>query len=238
MIEYLRGNILCRQTNGVILDVSGVGYGLDTPLNTLCELPEEGKEVSLWVFTRVREDALKLYGFLTPSERQTFSVLLQISGVGPKVALAIMSTLTVETLKHAIETAVPEVLEVVPGIGRRTAEKILLELKTKSDKLASPVSQKGATSSGKPLTGGAQNKDLFAAQQEQDTLLFADLKSALMNLGFKEKDVTRVVQIVFSENSERDFSILMKKTLLELRSHKSPSKTKASSKNEILERIF
>src|SRR3989338_5433184 len=117
MIEFLQGIVTRRLPTGVILNVQGVGYGVDLPLPTLCALPEEGKPCSLWIYTRVREDAIKLFGFSTFEDRQAFSVLLNVSGVGPKVALAILSTLSIAQLKSAVETRQTHVLETVPGIG-------------------------------------------------------------------------------------------------------------------------
>lgn len=205
MIEFLRGKILKKMPVGVVLDVNGVGYGVDMPVSDLCELGSEGSECEVWVFTRVREDALKLYGFLQTKSRRAFEILLAVNGVGPKVALAILSTLTVEQLHGSIGEQSTAALETVPGIGRRTAEKILLELKNRLTHLRSSEAN---ISEGFALTGGVESQGGGEA--------FGDVMSALENLGFKRKDYTRVLASLLKSHPDRNFEVLIRLALAEL----------------------
>ncbi|MCX6116907.1 MAG: Holliday junction branch migration protein RuvA, partial [Proteobacteria bacterium] len=136
MIEYLSGIVLTRLPHSIIIDVNGVGYGLEMPLSSLCEVPTPGNKIAVWVETYVREDALKLYGFLNFEDRQVFGMLRSVSGIGPKIALAILSTFDAKTLRKVVLSNHVDSLESVPGIGRRTAEKLMLELKPKMEKLS------------------------------------------------------------------------------------------------------
>lgn len=214
MIEKLTGTYVARLPAGIILDVNGVGYGVDMPLSALCDIPPVGNRVGLWVHTHVREDAIKLFGFLNYEDRQAFGVLLTVSGVGPKVALAILSTLSVATLKQAVLQENFALLEAVPGIGHRSAEKIIVELKSKVSKfqLSHPATIDGA----KRLAG--EPFDEFSAGSI--TSIFHDVKSALENLGFKEKEVAATLAKLTSADQateKLDFSELLRNALLELR---------------------
>jgi len=239
MIEFLSGKIKCLLPSSVIVDVNGIGYGVDLPLTAICEMPSLGSKIDLWIFTRVREDSLKLYGFLTQAERHTFEVLINISGVGPKVALAIMSTLNVSTLKHAVEMAEPEILQVVPGIGKRTAEKILLELKTKIDKLVAPSNESISSALSLNLKDGAE-KSIDSIELAEVLSIKADLNSALGNLGFKEKDIKQAIKSALSEVSGGDFSQYLKTTLHFLRGGgaNGAGKSGSKAKTELLDSLF
>src|SRR6186713_3634898 len=138
MIAFLRGRVLDKQPNRIILDVSGVGYDVQIPLSTFYEVGEEGTEVSLRIYTHVREDALQLYGFLTDLERQVFERLIGISGIGPKLAVAVLSGMDTRELIVAVQRADVARLTGIPGIGKKTAERIVLELKDRVSQLAVP----------------------------------------------------------------------------------------------------
>ena len=127
MIEKLRGQYVASLPKGIVIDVNGVGYGLEVPLSTHSNLPEVGQNVDLWVHTYVREDAIRLYGFQHYVDRVAFEILIGLNGVGPKVALAILSTLTVDQLRKAILLERMDLLQNVPGIDKRLAEKIFVE---------------------------------------------------------------------------------------------------------------
>ena len=124
MIEYISGKVLCRTPTSLVIDVQGVGYGVEMPLSALCEVPPRGEIISLWIDTYVREDALRLFGFLSLEDRQTFIMLRSVSGIGPKIALAILSTFDATSLRQVVLQNKASLLESVPGIGRRTAEKV------------------------------------------------------------------------------------------------------------------
>jgi Holliday junction DNA helicase RuvA len=147
MISRIRGMLLTREPERVeIMTAGGVGYELEIPLSVFEKLPRKGQDVELLAFQVVREDDLMLFGFLQPSERQLFSRLLGASGVGPRLALAMMSTLTPTVLVRAIQDRELATLVQVPGVGKKTAERIALELGDKLEDLALPAgpSVKGA----------------------------------------------------------------------------------------------
>jgi Holliday junction DNA helicase RuvA len=130
MIARLRGRVVARRLDGVVLDVGGVGYLLQTTLRALRKA-QGGEEVTLDTYLHVREDALQLYGFAEPAERELFELLLSVSGVGPKVALAILSSSTPADLRRAIALEDTTRFLAIPGIGKKTAQRVVLELKEK-----------------------------------------------------------------------------------------------------------
>ena len=226
MFHYLSGILKHKGPGDIILDVQGVGYGISTDLATLAKLPELGKTCELWIHTKVREDSIQLYGFETLESRKTFETLIQINGVGPKVALAILSTLTLTSLQEAVEQKQSDILQHVPGIGKRTADKILLELQNKIDKLG-------------PTLNHAHHSRLFAPKktlldtQNEDQLkklklYMLDLKSALENLGFKEKELNPILQKIKKDYCGESFSELLQIALKTLGNKASFQKEKAS----------
>jgi Holliday junction DNA helicase RuvA len=136
MIARLEGRLAEKSPEALVLDVGGVGYDVRVPLSTFFELPDEGKTIRLRVHTYVREAALVLYGFLTEQERSAFGLLLGANGVGPRLALAILSGLSVARLAAAVKQNDVAALVGIPGVGRKTAERILIELTDKIDRLA------------------------------------------------------------------------------------------------------
>lgn len=136
MIEFLRGTILHRDEEHVVIDAGGVGYGLDVPATTAGSIGKAGDETEVWVYTHVSEDAIRLYGFQHRSEREVFEVFLGISGVGPRLALAILSTFSTPDLIQIVLTGDARSLKSVPGVGLKKAEKLLLELKGRVDRLS------------------------------------------------------------------------------------------------------
>jgi Holliday junction DNA helicase RuvA len=165
MIAFLHGRIHDKQPNRVIVDVSGVGYDVHVPLSTFYGLGDAGAEVSLLLHTHVREDALQLYGFLTLLERQVFERLIAISGIGPKLAIVVLSGMETRELMAAVQRADVARLTTIPGIGKKTAERIVLELKDRLSQLAVPAAAGSA-----PISSSGDQ-------------LRADLLSALLNLG-------------------------------------------------------
>ncbi|MEW6001504.1 MAG: Holliday junction branch migration protein RuvA [Nitrospirota bacterium] len=157
MIGSLRGKLINKNPDHIIVEVGGVGYQVNVPLNTLSVFPEEGNEIFLHVYTHVREDSLQLYGFTEEDEKRIFTTLLGITGIGPKMALNILSGISHDELLHAIETEDVAMLCRIPGLGKKTAHRLILELK---EKLPSPK----------------EKRDRF----------FEDTLSALINLGYKK----------------------------------------------------
>jgi len=138
MIGHLRGTILEKHPNQVIIEAAGVGYEVHIPVSTYTALPETGAAVSLRIYTHVREDALSLFGFCTAEEKAIFERLITVSGIGPKLAIAVLSGLPTADLVSAIRTGQVERLIRIPGVGKKTAERIVLELKDKLLALGQP----------------------------------------------------------------------------------------------------
>lgn len=164
MIGRLHGKLLEKNPPQILIDVSGVGYEVDVPMSTFCNLPEVGGELTLHTHFVVREDAQLLYGFATLAERAVFRALIKISGVGPKIALALLSGITVDQLKDAVDRGETGLLTKVPGIGKKTAERLVLELKGK-------LEGTGAATAAVPTSGAR-----------------ADVAAALIALGYSERE--------------------------------------------------
>jgi Holliday junction DNA helicase RuvA len=175
MIGRLTGVLLEKKPPQVVLDVGGVGYELDVPMSTFYNLPELGQRLVLYTHLSVREDAHLLYGFGSEAERALFRQLLKVNGVGPKLALSVLSGLSVEQLQNAVSQQEVGVLTRIPGIGKRTAERLILELK---DKLG-PVAVTSSTAPG----GVASNAR-------------RDLSDALLALGYSEREAARAMDKV------------------------------------------
>jgi Holliday junction DNA helicase RuvA len=198
MISFLRGRVLDKQPNAVTVDVGGVGYDVHVPLSTFYNLGEEGAEVSLRVYTHVREDALQLYGFLTELERQLFERLIAISGIGPKLAIVVLSGMETRDLVAAVQRADVARLTAIPGIGKKTAERIVLELKDRLKQVAVPVA------------AGAEPASSPADQ------LRADLLSALLNLGYHRQQAEKAIDATVTANPNASFEHAVRTALREL----------------------
>jgi Holliday junction DNA helicase RuvA len=197
MIAHLRGRLLEKHPNRVIVDVNGVGYDVHVPLSTFYEMAEPGEEIALRIHTHVREDALLLYGFATPLELQIFERLISVSGIGPKLALAVLSGIEPNELVSAIRTANVARLTGIPGIGKKIAERIGLELK---DKMASFVAAEMAASH--TTAAGETLRD--------------DVLSALMNLGYHRPLAERAVDSAVKKSTGSTFESVLRHALREL----------------------
>ena len=131
MIASLKGIVSSKKPDGVIVEVGGIGYQVSVPLCSLCNIPDQGGEIFLNIYTHVREDALQLYGFLTEEERKVFVTLLGINGIGPKLGLAILSGMPVQRFMEAVMKEDVDLLTTIPGLGKKTASRLILELKEK-----------------------------------------------------------------------------------------------------------
>ena len=178
MIGWLRGRLVHKRPPALMLDVNGVGYELEAPMSTFYVLPAPGETVSLHTHLVVREDVHLLYGFATESERRLFRDLLRVSGVGPKIGLALLSGITVDAFTVCVESQDIETLVRVPGIGRKTAERLVVELR---DRLRGPGGTLAGGEHGPPATGAARG----AA---------AEAYSAMVALGYRPAEVTRLLQ--------------------------------------------
>ena len=194
MIGLLRGRLLDKRPNQVILDVGGVGYLVAIPLSTFATVGELHAEVTLLIHTHVREDALALYGFLSAREKHLFELLLGASGVGPSLALKILSGMNVEELIPAIRTGDLARLTKIPGVGRKTAERMVVELKDKLEAVTVEAEKPAASPAG-------------AA---------ADVKSALINLGYDERAAEAAVSEAKRQAGTANFETLLRATLAAL----------------------
>jgi Holliday junction DNA helicase RuvA len=194
MIGLLRGRLLDKRPNQAILDVGGVGYLVAIPLSTFATLGELHAEVTLLIHTHVREDALALYGFLSAREKHLFELLLGASGVGPTLALKILSGMNVEELIPAIRTGDLVRLTKIPGVGRKTAERMVVELKDKLEAVTVEAEKPAASPAG-------------AA---------ADVKSALINLGYDERAAEAAVSEAKRQAGTANFETLLRATLAAL----------------------
>ena len=194
MIASLTGRLAFKAPTYLILDVQGVGYEVFIPLSTYYGLPNLSDSISLSVHTHVREDAIQLFGFLTSQEKDAFVLLTSVSGVGPKLGLSVLSALPVSDLVSAIQSGNVEKLTTVPGIGNKSASRLVLELKDKVGKLH-------------PGLGPAQD----SARLGQDAI-FDDALSALVNLGYRPQDAKDALKQVKKSNAE---SIVLKDMIRE-----------------------
>jgi Holliday junction DNA helicase RuvA len=195
MIALLHGKLADKRPNQVVVDVGGVGYLVHVPLSTFYALGELHSEVSLTIHTQVREDAIALYGFLTAREKHLFELLISASGVGPVLALKILSGMSVDDLVPAVRAGDIARLTRIPGVGRKTAERMIVELRDKlaametPEKPSQPVTAKGAA---------------------------ADVVSALLNLGYDEHAARQAVELAAKEGTENAFEALLRATLQQL----------------------
>ncbi len=198
MIAQIRGKLVYRSTDSLVIEVNGIGYRVFAPLSTFYGLPDVNESVFLKICTILREDHIHLYGFLTEEEKLAFEYLIGISGIGPKLAKNILSGIAPNELGDAIINRDLSRLKAIPGVGRRTAERILVELR-----------DKGSNLNGAPIKGQKEKSDL--APMEEDVL------SALINLGYKkelaEKAVKRIGKTGYPPKSLEE---LIKLSLREL----------------------
>lgn len=176
MIGFLRGKLISKQPPQLVLDVSGVGYELDAPMSTFYGLPATGADISLFTHLVVREDAHILFGFATDRERRMFRELLKITGVGPKLALSLLSGINVDELLACIATSDTDSLVRIPGVGRKTAERLLIEMR---DRIKGFGEVLLVTSTGNAVQG--VHNEAFGA---------------LVALGYKPAEVTKLLNAV------------------------------------------
>lgn len=193
MIGYLQGILILKYPNYIILEANGVGYRVEIPLSTFSELPTIGEKVSLHIHTYLKENVIKLFGFLSLAEKDIFTSLIEISGIGPRLALNILSRISPEGLKVAIQTEDINKLNTVPGVGRKTAQRILLEMRDKC---------KGISTLEKTLT-----------KDEQKEQLLRDAVSALINLGYQIREAKSAVNQAWEQLNHHSLEELIKQSL-------------------------
>lgn len=191
MIAHLRGRLLAKHPNQAIVETYGVGYEVAISVPTFTEMPAEGAEVALHIHTHVREDALSLYGFLRLAEKQLFEKLLTVSGIGPTLAIKILSGMPANEMVGAIRGGDLARLTRIPGIGKKTAERMVLELR---DKLPAP-------------TGGSEVTAALASPVEEDVI------SALVNLGYPRAAADKALLAARGGKIPQSFDVLFREAL-------------------------
>ena len=192
MIAHLRGRLISKHPNQAVVETAGVGYDVTITIPTFSDLPAPGSEIALHIHTYVREDAIALFGFLRPEEKQLFEKLIQVSGIGPKLAVTILSGMPAPEMVAAIRSANIARLTRIPGIGRKTAERMLLELRDKLDGL------------------GEVSPPKMATPVEEDVL------SALLNLGYQRAAAERALAAAAGNGRTASFDALFREALATL----------------------
>jgi len=196
VIAHLRGRLSEKQPNRIVVDVNGVGYDVFVPLSTFYGLGDPGSDVALRIHTHVREDALQLFGFATTLEQDLFQRLIAISGIGPKVALAVLSGIEPRELVRAVERGDVARLTAIPGVGKKTSERIVLELKDRLPRAHAPA---------------AGDDGAAAPSAVQD-----DVLSALVNLGYHRPLAEKAVVSALRAAPDGGFERTLKQALREL----------------------
>ena len=193
MIAHLRGKLISKQPNQAIVEAAGVGYDVNITIPTFSDLPAVGAEVALFIHTHVREDALALFGFLRAQEKQLFEKLISVSGIGPKLAITILSGMQAEAMVAAIKGNNIALLTRIPGIGKKTAERMVLELRDKVEGFG------------------------VAAQAAAASPVEEDVISALVNLGYNRALVEKAVSRMDKSNGAgQSFDALFRRALADL----------------------
>ncbi|HZH30285.1 MAG TPA: Holliday junction branch migration protein RuvA [Pyrinomonadaceae bacterium] len=205
MIAHLSGTLLAKQATSVILDVGGVGYEVTIPVSIFYDMEELGAQISLRIYTHVREEALQLFGFKTARERELFQMLISVSGIGPKSAIAMLSGMNADEIIGAIRSNNLARLTSIPGLGKKTAERLVIELRDKMTTLSHPAleEQLAARDGG---GGVAPSEDTL----REDTL------SALTNLGYKRDAAEKVVNQAMHEGGDLSVELLLRRSLKSL----------------------
>jgi Holliday junction DNA helicase RuvA len=204
MIAHLSGTLLSKQATSVIVDVSGVGYEVTIPLSTFYDLEDPGSNVQLRIYTHVREDALQLYGFKTARERELFLKIISVSGIGPKLGITLLSGMTADEMIASIRTNNLARLTLIPGVGRKTAERLIMELREKVAELSSAQLEEEL---------GA--KPEASAESTEDTVR-ADALSALLNLGYQRSGAEKAIDAALSEGGDITVESVLRRSLKKL----------------------
>ena len=203
MIGHLSGTLLSKQATSVIVDVAGVGYEVTIPVSTFYDLEEVGGNVQLRIYTHVREDALQLYGFKTARERELFLKIISVSGIGPKLGITLLSGMSADELIASIRTNNLARLTLIPGVGRKTAERLIMELREKVAELSS-----------------AQLEEELGAKPEvtepTEDIVRGDALSALLNLGYQRSAAEKAIDAALSEGGDITVESILRRSLKKL----------------------
>jgi len=205
MIAHLSGTLLSKEPNAVILDVGGVGYEVTIPISTFYDLEEPGSTVKLRIYTHVREDALQLYGFKTLRERELFMRLISVSGIGPRLGITLLSGMSADEMIASIRTNNLARLTLIPGVGRKTAERLVMELRDKVTALSSAELEE-------ELGGFAAGS---AGVTTEDSMR-SDVLSALLNLGYQRGAAEKAVTAALDEGGDISVEVILRRSLKKL----------------------
>ena len=199
MIAHLTGILFSKSPQSVVVDTAGVGYHIYIPLSTFYQLPDEMEKVSLHVYTHVREDMLQLFGFQTETEKEIFLLLISVSGIGPKLSLNILSGIGIEELLSAIMNADSERISAIPGVGKKTSQRITLELKEKVYDIF-------------------EGMELRPREEVQirNKEIFDDALSALTNLGYPSRSAKSIIENILRSDNDVNLDTLLKEALRNL----------------------
>ncbi|MFN2530311.1 MAG: Holliday junction branch migration protein RuvA [Pyrinomonadaceae bacterium] len=204
MIAHLSGTLLSKQATSVIVDVGGVGYEVTIPLSTFYDLADAGSPVQLRIYTHVREDTLQLFGFRTARERELFLRLISVSGVGPKLGITLLSGMSADEMIASIRTNNLARLTLIPGIGRKTAERLVVELREKVAALSSAELEMEFGAPTAPRTD----------RTEDDVR--SDALSALLNLGYQRSSAEKAIDGAISEGGDITVEAVLRRSLKKL----------------------
>jgi Holliday junction DNA helicase RuvA len=204
MIAHLNGRLLSKEPNSVIVDVAGVGYDVSIPLSTFYELEDVGANVQLRIYTHVKEDALQLYGFRTARERELFVNFISVSGIGPKIGIALLSGMSADELIASIKNNNLARLTLIPGVGRKTAERLIVDLREKMAALAASQVE---------MESGARPETITGSPEDN---VRADALSALLNLGYQRSAAEKAIDSVINDGGETTVESVLRRGLRKL----------------------
>jgi Holliday junction DNA helicase RuvA len=204
MIAHLSGTLLSKQATSLILDVGGVGYEVTIPLSTFYDLEETGSNIQLRIYTHVREDALQLFGFKTARERELFLKLISVSGIGPRLGITLLSGMSADEMINSIRNNDLARLTLIPGVGRKTAERLVMELR---DKVA-PLS----TVELEEELGTPPSVDTAPTEES----VRADALSALLNLGYQRTAAEKAISTALADDGENSVESILRRSLRKL----------------------
>jgi Holliday junction DNA helicase RuvA len=204
MIAHLSGKLLSKEPNQVIVDVGGVGYDVTIPLSTFYDLDDEKSDVQLLIYTHVKEDALQLYGFKSPSERKLFVHFISVSGVGPKLGIALLSHMKADELIESIKSNNLARLTQIPGVGKKTAERLVVDLRDKMIQLSQ--AQVAEETGVRPETTYVSSEDTVRA----------DALSALLNLGYQRSGAEKAIDAALVEGGDVTVESILRRSLKKL----------------------
>lgn len=205
MIAHLSGTLLSKQATSAIVEVGGVGYDVSIPLSTFYELGEVGSPVQLRVYTHVREDVIQLFGFKTARERELFLQLISVNGVGPGLAIKLLSGMNADEMIASIRTNNLVRLVAIPGVGRKTAERLVVDLRDKIAALSSPAIEEEFAA-----------KAAAAGATTSPDAMRNDAMSALSNLGYQKAAAEKAVKSAVDEGGELSVEVILRRSLRSL----------------------